>query len=138
MAGHFHHRKRKDSIHKDVVAALERCGWVCLDTSSLGDGAPDVIAARSGVTVAIEIKSGTEPLRPKQIEWMQSWPGRSAVVRHVDQAVALNMLLDGDELLMAGSYDDRQANATTRICPRCGRWRAWTNPARVVCVECSR
>jgi Holliday junction resolvase len=50
---------RTDRNHKDVVAALKACGWTVVDCSRLGDGFPDLLAARAGVLRLVEIKDGS-------------------------------------------------------------------------------
>lgn len=34
------------------------------------------------------------------------------------------------------SYDELQANAVLKQCPRCGTWAYWTHPQREVCIPC--
>jgi Holliday junction resolvase-like predicted endonuclease len=53
---------RVDANHAEVVAVLRACGWYVLDTSRVGGGFVDCIAAKHGVVRFIEIKDGTKPL----------------------------------------------------------------------------
>ena len=55
-------RARTDANHAEMTAALRRCGWTVLDTSRLGSGFPDLLAARAGRIELIEVKDGTKVL----------------------------------------------------------------------------
>jgi Holliday junction resolvase len=76
-------RKRRDANHKPIVEALRACGWAILDTSQCGDGAPDLIIARAGRVIAVEVKAPKGKLRPDQVDWQAAWPGEHAVIRSV-------------------------------------------------------
>lgn len=70
-----------------MVATLKRLGWSVLRLS-VSDG-PDLAIARAGRTVLVEVKSGTKKLKPGQVQWHQDWPGETAVVRSVQDAVEM-------------------------------------------------
>lgn len=55
-------RARVDANHAQVVQALRSCGWTVIDTSRLGGGFPDLVAARAGRIELIEVKDGKKPL----------------------------------------------------------------------------
>ena len=59
-------RARVDANHADIVATLRACGWYVHDTSRLGGGFPDLVCARAGKVILVEVKDGTKPLS-KQI-----------------------------------------------------------------------
>jgi len=88
------HRARRDDNHKDIVATFRACHASVLDTASLGNGAPDLMIAYNGQTVAVEIKDGTKPpsarkLTDDEIEFQRAWKGRYEIVISVDNVIAL-------------------------------------------------
>ena len=58
---------RKDLVHKPIVAALEARGFVVIDTSSLGGGAPDVFVYNppNKQWEPMEFKSGNDVRQKK-------------------------------------------------------------------------
>ena len=82
-------RKRRDANHRELVAAFEQLGWRTLDTSQIGDGAPDLVVSRGGRTVAVELKMPKGKVRPSQADWLASWGGETAVVRSLADVAAL-------------------------------------------------
>ena len=59
-------RARTDSNHHGVIEALRAAGWTVHDTSRLGDGFCDLVAARHGRIELIEVKDGSKPLSRQQ------------------------------------------------------------------------
>lgn len=53
--------RKVDANQKDVIEAMTAIGWYCLDLSRAGHGAPDILAAKAGRLVAIEVKDGRRP-----------------------------------------------------------------------------
>jgi hypothetical protein len=51
-------RAKVDANHASVVQALRSVGWTVFDTSRLGNGFVDAVAARRGRVEFIEIKDG--------------------------------------------------------------------------------
>ena len=56
------YRKRVDANQADIVAALRRSGWYVHDTSRIGGGFPDLVCARAGRIILVEVKDGDTPL----------------------------------------------------------------------------
>ena len=89
--------KRTDANHKPIVHALASCGWVCLDLSRAGHGAPDLLAARAGRLVAVEVKDGTKSpsrrqLTPREAEVHRAFEAAGVaivVVTSIADALAL-------------------------------------------------
>lgn len=52
--------RRTDANHAEIMLALTALGWYVHDTSRLGDGFPDLVAARGGVLRLVEVKDGTK------------------------------------------------------------------------------
>lgn len=83
--------QKRDTAEAAIVDALRKTGWHVLKVS-VKDG-PDLFAARVGGqrarTVAIECKTGKQKLQKGQAEWHATWPGETAVLRSVDEALQL-------------------------------------------------
>lgn len=80
----YHRRHRKDTNHDDIAKAFEELGWSVKDTSQLGDGFVDMVVARSGINVLIEVKRPGETLRKSQRDFTSKWQGLWYTVRSVD------------------------------------------------------
>jgi hypothetical protein len=84
-------RHRRDGNHKALVNALEHLGWTVCDTSQgCQVGAPDLFIAKAGRVVACEVKSLKGKTSPWQDAFLNAWPGETAVLRSVDDVIALN------------------------------------------------
>lgn len=86
-------RAKTDINHAEIVRALRQAGCSVLDLSRVGGGCPDLLVARAGHSVLIEVKrpkvkgdSGGK-LTPDQEEFMQTWRGKAVVVDNVDEAL---------------------------------------------------
>ena len=90
-------RARTDANHAEIREALRRDGWYVLDTSSLGGGFPDLVAAKGGSVHLIEVKDGSKPLSAQALTSAEAKVSadllsRGVVVkliRNVDEAMAL-------------------------------------------------
>ena len=90
-------RARTDANHADIVDALRKCGWTVVDTSRLGHGVPDLLIARRGVLLQIEVKDGTkklsaQQLTPDEAEYHSNMLAAGCpvrLVRTVDEALSL-------------------------------------------------
>jgi hypothetical protein len=68
--------------------AMRKCGWLVHDTSSQGNGFPDLVCARNGVVVLVEIKFARGKLTSDQVAFIDNgWP--VTIVRTVDDVIAL-------------------------------------------------
>lgn len=76
-------RKRRDTNHAEVIAAFKALGWSVIDCSQLGGSVPDLMVARGGRTVAVEVKTAKGKVQPGQTAWLASWPSETAIVRDV-------------------------------------------------------
>lgn len=79
-----------DGNHQEIVSALRLCGWQTADTSRVGGGFPDLVIAKGGRTILVEVKMPKGKLLPVQRAWLTSWPGETAIVRSVDDVLLLN------------------------------------------------
>lgn len=87
-----------DANQKEIVKALRQAGVTVQVLSAVGQGCPDLLAARCGVNYLLEIKDGAkvlskQALTPVQVEWHATWAGQVAIVKTVEQAlVAVGLL----------------------------------------------
>lgn len=80
--------RKKDSTHQAVCEAFRAFGWTVMDVSR----APlcvDLVVARHGRTVLVEVKDRTGKLTEAQRALFARWPGETAVVRSVDDVERL-------------------------------------------------
>jgi hypothetical protein len=89
-----------DDNQGDIVKALRALGWHVIPTHQVGQlipGFADLIAAKQGVMLFVEVKMPGEGLRPEQLDWMRSLErqARYTIVRDVGEAQALNDWWEG-------------------------------------------
>lgn len=83
-----------DANHAAIVAAFRQLGYSVLDLSRVGQGCPDLLVARAGKTMLIEVKDGAKKpsarkLTPAQMEFIQHWRGRIDVVQSTEDVVRI-------------------------------------------------
>lgn len=83
---------KRDSVEKDIVEVLRAYGW-SVEPLSMPDY-PDLLAGYQGrLTVLIEVKTGTQKLRPGQAAWIARWKGTPVyVMQSAKDAEALALL----------------------------------------------
>jgi hypothetical protein len=87
---------RTDANHAPIVKALRAIGASVADTSGMGNGFPDLVAA-AGPTAKlwlIEVKDGSKPpsarkLTPEQEKFAAEWGGHWACVTSEAEAIEL-------------------------------------------------
>ena len=85
---------RTDSNHTDIVDGLRQIGCSVLSLAAVGKGVPDLLVARNGKTVLMEVKDGTKRpskrrLTPDQEIFHVAWKGEIHVVESRFQAVGV-------------------------------------------------
>jgi len=85
---------KKDTSQPDIEKAFLAAGWCICDTHALGKNAPDLFAAKAGVTVAIECKTGNNKRKDHQVEWGERWAGN-----YLWGSDAVDLLLKAELLL---------------------------------------
>ena len=81
---------RVDHNHSEIVNALRKCGWLVHDTSSQGNGFPDLVCSLRGKIVLVEVKFARRKLTPEQYQFLENgWPVH--IVRTVDDVHALTV-----------------------------------------------
>jgi hypothetical protein len=82
---------KRDGNEAAIIEALEKTRWTVLRLS--GEDTPDLLAARweKGYprVVLCECKSRRGKVRPGQARVLDTWPGETAVLRSVEDALAL-------------------------------------------------
>ncbi len=81
---------KKDTTHKTIVEALEACGWAVLDISRAPLTVDLAIAKKGRGTILVEVKTGKNKLTDGQWKILSYWPAETAVLRCVDDVLALN------------------------------------------------
>lgn len=75
-----------DTNQPAIVHGLRKAGLSVAITSSLGDGFPDLVVGRAGVTYLLEVKHGKGDLTDDEREFSERWQGHYAIVRSVAEA----------------------------------------------------
>lgn len=93
---------RVDSNQAEIVSALVAAGASVESLANVGHGVPDLMVARAGKMMLMEVKDGSlspsrRNLRSQQEEWHAQWRGPIAVVTDVEGALrALRVMNSGD------------------------------------------
>lgn len=87
--GSMRRAAKVDGNHAEIVQALRRVGASVCDASRLGDGAPDLLVGLRGVAYLLEVKTPRGRVLASQADFMASWRGHYAIVRSVDEALAV-------------------------------------------------
>ena len=66
---------RRDSTHGPIRDGLRARGWTVLDTGDAGNGAPDLIAGKTGQTYLVECKRPKGRERDGQAKAREAWRG---------------------------------------------------------------
>jgi hypothetical protein len=80
-----------DANHLSIIETLAKIGWQVKDLSAVRkSGFPDILAAKAGRIILIEIKTGeASEVKRAQIEFMSSFKGYCAFVCSEDEAINL-------------------------------------------------
>lgn len=78
-----------DGNHREIADALRKAGCSVVSLAALGRGCPDLLAARHGRTVLLEVKLPKGKLNAEQSEFHQAWRGEIATVRSAEEAVGV-------------------------------------------------
>ena len=61
------HRGRTDANHTEVVQALRKMAWGVWSTAQIGDGFPDLLIAKQGRLLLVEVKDGRKSPSRRQL-----------------------------------------------------------------------
>ena len=81
-----------DANQAAIVKALEKTGATVQSLGSVGDGCPDLLVGRLGVTLLLEVKGKKGKTTEDQEEWFSWWRGDGVwIVR--DEYEAMEVVL---------------------------------------------
>lgn len=78
---------KRDLNQSTIVDALRKLGFSVLDISRVGGDAPDLVIAKAGFTMLVEVKSGNNKAREGQKDWHDGWQGPIMTANNVDQVL---------------------------------------------------
>ena len=79
---------KTDNNQTEIVAGLRAVGASVTSLADLGHGVPDLLVGHHGETFLMEVKTPEGSLTPDQVEYNQTWRGRTImVVRSVEDAI---------------------------------------------------
>jgi hypothetical protein len=84
-----------DANQPDIVDLFRRLGWSVLLIHQIKN-ACDIMVARDGITIAVEIKDGTKPPSARKLTegertFKEGWNGHWALVESTDDVINLHM-----------------------------------------------
>ena len=82
-------RAATDANHTEIAHALQATGASVHNTHRVGGGFADLCVGIAGLNLLVEVKTTTGRLNPNEQRFHQDWRGQIAVVRTVEEAVAL-------------------------------------------------
>lgn len=71
---------KKDGNQKRIARELTELGFAVADLSSCGHGIPDLLVARNGKQLLVELKSDRGRMTEDEIEFFGRWPLGLAIV----------------------------------------------------------
>ena len=85
---------RIDRNQPEIITALRQLGASVEPLHAVGKGCPDLLVGFRNRTLLLELKDGTKPpcerrLTEDQRRWHQAWQGQKAIVKSVEEAVAV-------------------------------------------------
>lgn len=90
----FRRAAKTDTNQTEIVALFRKLGWSVLIVSQLKNCC-DIFAAKSGRTIAVEIKDGNKPpsarkLTGGELEFKYSWQGEWQLVESTEDVIRIN------------------------------------------------
>ena len=90
----FRRAARTDDNQAEVVACFRRLGWSVLIINQLKNCC-DIIVAKGGETIAIEVKDGSKPPSARKLsegeqKFKDNWYGRWELIESIDDVIKLN------------------------------------------------
>lgn len=85
-------KARIDANHAAVVNALRKAGCSVQSLAALGKGVPDLLVARCGNNVLLEVKDGVKPPSQRKLtdderEWHVKWNAPVYTVNSIEEAL---------------------------------------------------
>lgn len=97
--------RRTDRNQPEIVKAFRKHGFMVLHLHEVGKGVFDLMVAKHGINLFVEVKDHSKPpsarqLTPKQKRWHFTWTGARCVVTRVEHVTEI----------------DRQVREAARLC----------------------
>jgi Holliday junction resolvase len=83
------YRKKVDRNQKEIVQALRAAGATVELLHTVGAGVPDLMVGVNQTNYLLEVKTAKGKLTKDQVVWHAAWKGQVAVVRTVEEALAV-------------------------------------------------
>lgn len=84
---------RTDTNQKAIIDCFKQLGYSVLSLSNVKSGCPDLLCAKNGINILVEIKTEKGKLNPLQKEFIQKWNSRVFVIRDIDGVIELDNLI---------------------------------------------
>ena len=78
-----------DEVQPSIVEALRNAGISVVSLAAIGQGVPDLLAAKGDKYWLIECKGPKGKLTPAQVKFVLDWPGTVHIIRTPDEALKL-------------------------------------------------
>jgi hypothetical protein len=93
----FRRAAKVDVNQPEIVAAFRKLGWSVLIISQLKKCC-DIIVAKCGVTIAVEIKDGDKPPSARKLSkgeqgFKDNWLGRWELIESINDVIELDKLI---------------------------------------------
>lgn len=85
--GRYLRRARIDKNQNEIVDKLRGAGFSVMCLHTVGNGCPDLVIGRAGVTYLVEVKSKGGKLTEKQRIFFREWRGNALVARTFEQVI---------------------------------------------------
>lgn len=89
------HRRRVDQNHAAIVDTFRRLGWSVQSLAAVGKGCPDLLVAKRGHTLVVEVKTAKGKLNAEQRAWVDGWQAAVFILQSPDDVVRLDRYGDG-------------------------------------------
>ena len=81
--------KRVDANQPSIVEGLRQIGATVLHIHMVALNSPDIVVGHHGKNYLFEIKTSSGRVRPGQRDWHLAWRGQVAVIRSLEDALAV-------------------------------------------------
>ena len=81
--------RRVDANHAAIVEAFRAHGWSVQSLAAIGRGCPDLLCAKDGTTIVVEVKTPKGKLTQDEERWRNNWHATVLIVRSVVDVEAL-------------------------------------------------
>jgi hypothetical protein len=78
---------RIDANQNEIVAKLRKAYHSVTILSAVGNGCPDILVGRNGISLPMEIKIDGAELTDDELDWHTKWKGSVAIVHSFEEAV---------------------------------------------------